>query len=133
MGEAARATGVSVDTLRYYERAGVMPPVRRTSTGRRVYTRDDLGWTVFVLRLRATGMPLEEVRRYTRMVRDGQGTVPERRALLEEHRRTVGAAIAELQRAAAVLDGKIAHYAAAERGERLDCDTVPLDAAARIG
>lgn len=130
---AAEATGTTVDTLRYYEKAGVLPPIHRDGGGRRIYSDDDLGWISFVVRLRATGMPLERVAHYTQMVREGKGTVSQRRALLETHRDTVATAIDELGIALRALDAKIAHYAAAERGEQLDCDDVALDAAARIG
>lgn len=132
IAEAAAATSVSIDTLRFYERSGVMPPIERDAGGRRRYDDDDLGWIRFVRRLRATGMPLDRVAVYTRMVRDGDGTVSERKAMLEDHLLTVETAIDELLAAKRALDAKIAHYAAAERGEQLDCDDVELDAAARI-
>lgn len=130
---AATATETTVDTLRFYERAGVMPPVTRDTGGRRIYDDDDLGWIRFVRRLRATGMPLDRVAEYTHMVREGEGTVTQRRAMLEAHRDTIDTAIDELVVARRALDAKIAHYAAAERGEQLDCDDVHLDAATRIG
>ncbi|MFN3256619.1 MAG: MerR family transcriptional regulator [Ilumatobacter sp.] len=129
---AADATSTTVDTLRYYERVGVMPPVRRDGGGRRIYDDDDLGWIRFVRRLRATGMPLERVADYTRMVRAGEGTVQQRRTMLEEHRDTIDRAIAELEVARRALTSKIEHYAAAERGEQLDCDDVRLDTATTI-
>lgn len=129
---AAAATGTTIDTLRFYERSGVMPPVARDSGGRRVYSDDDLGWIRFVRRLRATGMPLERVAEYTAMVRDGDGTIEQRRAMLEAHLDTVNTAIDELLGARSALEGKIAHYAAAERGEELSCDDSHLDVAARL-
>lgn len=129
---AAAATSATVDTLRYYEKVGVLPAIRRDEGGRRIYSDDDLGWISFVVRLRATGMPLGRVAEYARMVREGEGTVAQRSAMLREHRDTVGTAIAELEIALRALDAKIAHYAAAERGEQLDCSDVALDAAARI-
>lgn len=129
---AATATNTTADTLRYYEKVGVIPAIHRDDGGHRIYDDDDLGWISFVLRLRATGMPLERVADYTRMVREGEGTVAQRRAMLEDHRDTVSAAIAELEVALRALEAKIAHYAAAERGQQLDCDDVALDAAARI-
>jgi DNA-binding transcriptional MerR regulator len=130
---AAEATSTTVDTLRYYERIGVIPSIDRDDGGRRIYSDNDLGWIGFVLRLRATGMPLERVADYSRMVREGEGTVAQRRALLEDHRDTVATAIAELEIARGALDAKIAHCAAAERGEQLHCSDVALDAAARVG
>ena len=61
IGEAAQITGLSVDTLRYYERAGLIDPVRRERNGRR-YEETDLLWLAFLRRLRATGMPIAQVR-----------------------------------------------------------------------
>lgn len=126
IADAAEATGTSIDTLRYYEKAGVLPDIARTAGGQRMYSADDLGWIAFVRRLRATGMPMRQIAEYTGMVRRGDGTVGERRRLLEQHRQSVAAAIDELTEALQVLDAKIVHYEAAERGVGLDCPEVPL-------
>jgi DNA-binding transcriptional MerR regulator len=126
IGEASEATGVSADTLRYYERVGILPPIRRVGGGSRRYGADDLGWVVFVRRLRATGMPVEKVVRYTDLAQQGDATASERWALLAEHRERVAAAIDELQVALASLDAKLASYEALERGVVLPCSTEPL-------
>lgn len=121
ISQTAEACGVSVETLRYYERAGVLPPIARSSSGQRAYSADDVGWVRFVRRLRATGMSMQRIAVYATMVREGEGTVAERRRLLADHRATVAAAIAELGEALDVLDRKIAHYEAAEAGVDVDC------------
>ncbi len=126
IGDAANATGATIDTLRYYERAGVLPDIQRSSNGRRVYSADDLGWITFVRRLRATGMSMQRIGEYTAMVRAGEGTISERRRFIEDHRETVAEAIVELTGVLGVLDRKIAHYQAAERGIDLDCSDTPL-------
>ncbi|MGH9133947.1 MAG: MerR family transcriptional regulator [Ilumatobacteraceae bacterium] len=126
IGEASLETGVSIDTLRYYERVGVLPPIRRRAGRQRSYTADDLGWITFVRRLRATGMPVEQVSHYVEMVRHGDGSLAERRGLLEAHRDTVRAAVAELHEALEILDRKILHYEAAERGVDIACSDTPL-------
>ena len=126
IAETAEACGVSVDTLRYYERAGVLPEIGRNQLGQRIYRTDDLGWISFVRRLRATGMSMQRITTYITMVREGEGTVGERRQLLSDHRATVAAAIVELTEALNVLDRKIAHYSAAEAGIDLDCSPEPL-------
>lgn len=133
ISETSAATGVSVDTLRYYERASVLPNIRRSSAGQRVYNTDDLGWIVFVRRLRATGMPIRQVRAYTHMVRAGDGTVAERREVLEGHRQNVAAARDELTTALEVLDRKIAHYEAAERGVDVSCSVDQLRHVNKLG
>jgi DNA-binding transcriptional MerR regulator len=68
IAEAARRTGVSVHTLRYYERAGlVVTPVDRTASGQRRYQQLDLDWINVCTRLRATGMPIRTIRRYAEL------------------------------------------------------------------
>lgn len=111
IAEAARLTGVSVHTLRYYERAGlVITAVDRTSGGRRRYRADDVRWITICTRLRATGMPIKSIRRYAQLVAAGQGNEQERLELLESHRAEVTAQVAELQQALKVLDRKIDIY-----------------------
>lgn len=132
IAEAGALTGTSSDTLRYYERAGVMPTIGRTHGGQRVYTSEDLGWITFVRRLRATGMTIQRIAEYTTMVRQGEGTITERRRIIEEHRATVAAAVAELTTVLGVLDRKIEHYEAAERGIDLDCSEKPLRHASQL-
>jgi DNA-binding transcriptional MerR regulator len=111
IAEAARRTGVSVHTLRYYERAGlVVTPVDRTSGGRRRYHQLDLDWIVVCTRLRATGMPIREIRRYAELVAAGHGNEKERLALMEAHRDNVVATLAEVQEHLKLIDHKIDVY-----------------------
>ncbi len=126
IAEASAATGASADTLRYYERAGIMPAISRTDGGQRTYTPDDLGWITFVRRLRATGMSMQRIAEYTTMVRNGDGTIADRRRMIEDHRATVAAAIEELSGVLTVLDRKIEHYEAAEQGIDVSCSEQPL-------
>ena len=132
IAEAGTATGTSPDTLRYYERAGIMPAIGRTRSGRRVYTADDLGWISFVRRLRSTGMSMQTIAEYTAMVRAGDGTVADRRRMIEDHRATVAASIEELHDVLAVLDRKIEHYEAAEQGVDVGCSDQPLRHTSRL-
>ena len=111
IADAARRTGVSAHTLRYYERAGlVVTRVDRTSGGRRRYRQLDLDWIKICTKLRATGMPIKTIRRYADLVAAGRGNEPERLALLEEHRADVLARLAELQENLALIDRKIGVY-----------------------
>lgn len=111
IAEAARRTGVSVHTLRYYERAGlVVTPVDRTSSGRRRYRQLDLDWITICTRLRATGMPIRAIRRYAQLVQAGYGNEQERLELLEAHRDAVTAKIAELRQNLELIDHKIDVY-----------------------
>jgi DNA-binding transcriptional MerR regulator len=111
IAEAARRTGVSVHTLRYYERAGlVVTPIDRTFGGRRRYQKLDLDWITVCTRLRATGMPIKMIRRYAQLVSAGPGNEQERLALLEAHRADVTAKLAALQENLKLIDHKIDVY-----------------------
>ena len=111
ISDAALATGVSVHTLRYYERAGLMlDAVGRASSSHRRYTEDEVRWVVLLTRLRATGMPIRRVRAYAELVRSGDGNEDDRLALLEAHREAVLAQIADMQRSLEAIDAKIDLY-----------------------
>ena len=111
IAEAARRTGVSVHTLRYYERAGlVVTTVERTGGGRRRYRQQDLDWITMCTKLRATGMPIKTIRRYAQLVSAGRGNEQERLALMEAHRAGVTAKIAELRENLKLIDRKIDVY-----------------------
>lgn len=110
IADAARASGVSVHTLRYYERAGLIDGIERAASGHRRYGEADLAWVEVLRCLRATGMPIRQIRRYAELARAGEGTEPERLALLEEHRAAVRAELAEVRRHLAFIDRKIAIY-----------------------
>ena len=98
-------------TLRYYERAGlVVTAVDRTAGGRRRYHQLDLDWIVICTRLRATGMPIKEIRRYAQLVSAGHGNDKERLALMEAHRDNVTAQLAEVQEHLKLIDHKIDVY-----------------------
>jgi DNA-binding transcriptional MerR regulator len=111
IAEAARRSGVSAHTLRYYERAGlVVTTVDRTAGGRRRYHQIDLDWIVVCTRLRATGMPIKVIRRYAQLVSAGRGNEQERLALLEAHRAEVSAKLAAIQDNLKLIDHKIDVY-----------------------
>ena len=111
ISEAARRTGVSPHTLRYYERTGlVITPVDRTHGGTRRYHKLDLEWITICTRLRATGMPIKAIRRYAELVAAGRGNEDDRLELLESHRDRVLAQIAELQDNLKLINHKIDVY-----------------------
>ncbi|MGK5682036.1 MerR family transcriptional regulator [Actinoplanes sp. URMC 104] len=110
VGEAAELVGLTVHTLRWYEQEGLVAPVERDTAGRRRYCEDDIGWLKLLIRLRGTGMPVRDMRRYAEMVRAGDHTMGERLQLFVEHRERVLAHIAELQQDLTMLDYKIAYY-----------------------
>ncbi len=107
--QAAARSGFSLDTLRYYEREGILPPVSRTTGGQRAYSESDLGTLGFLKCLRETGMPIERLRRYGELCRD-DGTLAQRIDLLEEHASAVDRQIEELRAQRARLDEKLEWY-----------------------
>jgi DNA-binding transcriptional MerR regulator len=111
IGRAVELTGLTADTLRYYERDGLMlRPVGRSSTGHRRYSESDLDWVRLVTRLRSTGMPIREVRQYAGLVRSGTGNEAERLELLLAHRKAVVQQLDEVQGHLAAIDYKISLY-----------------------
>jgi len=89
IAKAAAETGLSIDTLRYYERIGLVEPPARDSGGRRTYSDEDLAWLHFLTRLRTTGMPIRMMREYAQLRHRGDGTAARRRQILVEHRAEV--------------------------------------------
>ncbi|MDM4718773.1 MerR family transcriptional regulator [Micromonospora sp. WMMA1363] len=114
VGEAAERVGLTTYTLRWYEQEGLVAPVGRDSSGRRRYTESDVNWLLLLTRLRRTGMPVRDMRRYAELARQGDRTLGARRALFETHRARVLARIVGLEEDLKVLDYKIDKYRRAE-------------------
>ncbi|MEU8360115.1 MerR family transcriptional regulator [Nonomuraea sp. NPDC048882] len=111
IGQVAERTGLSVHTLRFYEREGLLAhPVRRGAAGHRVYDEDDIGWLGVCIRLRASGMPLTDIRRYTELVRAGQGNEVARLEVLRAHRERVLAQMHDLDECLKLITEKVAVY-----------------------
>lgn len=114
ISEVAQRTGLSVDTLRYYERAGLIAPVPRAAGGQRRYAAADLDWIGFLLRLRKTHMPVAQMQIFAQLRSQGDATMPVRRQMLEQHLEQVLSTIAAMQHSAQTLEAKIAFYRAGE-------------------
>ena len=111
IAEAAELTGLTAHTLRYYERDGLMlRDVPRSSSGHRVYAEADLRWVTMLTRLRATGMPIREVRHYAELCQAGAGNEAERLDLLRTHRARVLTQLAEVTEHLGAIDNKIGIY-----------------------
>jgi DNA-binding transcriptional MerR regulator len=111
IAEVAERTGLTAHTLRYYERDGLMlAAVDRAVSGHRRYSDRDLTWIEMITRLRSTGMPIRDVRRYADMVRAGDGNEAERLELLKAHRERVEAQLSEVTAHLRAIDHKIGLY-----------------------
>ena len=110
IADAAKASGITAHTLRYYEKAGLLESIDRNGSGHRRYREEDLERIRFLTKLRATGMPIREIRRYAELMGKGERTNGERLALLEAHRRTVLAQLEETARNLDLIEWKINFY-----------------------
>jgi DNA-binding transcriptional MerR regulator len=111
IGQVAERTGLSIHTLRFYEQEGLfLNPVHRGPGGRRVYSEDDVDWLTVCIILRASGMPLPVIRRYTDLVREGTGNEEERLTVLRGHQERVTAQMEELTRCLALINYKVGVY-----------------------
>lgn len=110
IGELARQSGLSIDTLRFYEKIGLIRPPARDAGGRRDYDPEVLVWVTFLGQLNATGMKQADRVIYARLRHQGAATLTARRQMLEAHREGLARRIADLERSMALLDDKITHY-----------------------
>ena len=114
ISQMAEASGLSAYTLRYYERVGLLRSIARGASGHRHFSSGDLAWVVFLVRLRATGMPIRTMQRFADLRQQGDATAGERRVMLEDHLALVREARAALQESEQLLAEKIVHYQAME-------------------
>ena len=119
IGEVARRTGLSIDTLRYYEKLGLIDSPWRQG-GQRAYDENIIAWLKFIKLLKATGMPLADVETYARLRREGERSSAQRREMLEHQRMVVLAKIDELKACIELLDYKIINYAEIEARHRAE-------------
>jgi MerR family transcriptional regulator, aldehyde-responsive regulator len=102
--------GLSADTLRYYERIGLIPPVNRTESGIRDYGEIDLKRVEFIKCMRSAGLPIEVLIEYVGLVQQGDQTIEARREILKEQREQLVAKMQEMQKTLDLLDYKIRLY-----------------------
>ena len=117
IGEFSKVTGLGIHTLRYYEHENLIIPLRNTSNRRR-YSEKDITWIAFIKRLKATGMPIKEIKKYAALRAKGDVTLSERMEMLIQHRQSLNEQIRQLQEHEAMLDEKIAFYRQEIEGHR---------------
>ena len=116
--QASESTGLSVHTLRYYERIGLLTSINRAANGHRRYSQADIERIGLFNHLRLTGMPLDEIRRYSLLLQYGEDSFPERHAILSAHRAVVEQQIADLQEMVAFIDYKLTLYCKSETKDK---------------
>jgi DNA-binding transcriptional MerR regulator len=110
ISEVSEKYDLSADTLRYYERVGLIPPVNRTDSGIRDYNELDLRRVEFVKCMRSAGLPVDVLIEYVGLVQQGDQTADARRGILIEQRERLLDKIEELQKVLGILDHKIEVY-----------------------
>ena len=110
IAEVSRKYDISADTLRYYERIGLSPPVPRTRGGLRDYGEESCGWIQLMKCMRAAGVQIEALIEYVDLFQQGDATLDARKALLVEQRDQLVSRMAEMQASLDLLNQKIARY-----------------------
>jgi DNA-binding transcriptional MerR regulator len=112
ISQLAEETGLSIHTLRYYEKEGILPPANRTESGNRVYDTDDIEWIKFACCLRDTGMTIAEMKKFAQLVIQGDETKRERVKELQQQNKRIKAQIEQLKNYMEVINYKIELYSA---------------------
>ena len=108
--QVAQITGLPASTLRFYEAEGLLPPVERNKANRRIYGDASMEWLSIVTCLKNTGMPIQEIRRFVGLCRQGDATLTERYRIVLAHRQATEARIAQLQKELEHINAKVAYY-----------------------
>lgn len=110
IAEVSERYDLSQDTLRYYERIGLIPHVNRNKSGIRDYNEEDCRWVEFIKCMRGVGLPIESLIEYVRLFQQGDDTVEARQQILQEQRQSLAARMEEMKAVLDRLDDKIARY-----------------------
>ena len=118
--EVSEKYGVTPDTLRYYEKVGMIPPVTRNASGIRDYTAEDIRWVELAKCMRASGLSVEAMVQYVRLFRQGDETIPTRLELLLSQKKELLEKRQKIDDALAWLERKIERYESAVETGVLD-------------
>ncbi len=110
IAEVSEKYGLSADTLRYYERVGLLPPVNRESSGIRDFNDVDIRRVEFIKCMRSAGLPIEVLIEYVALVQQGDDTIQARKEILQEQRELLAGRMKEMQKTLDLLDYKIGVY-----------------------
>ena len=110
IGQVAAKTGLTVHTLRYYEKEGLLPFVRKSSSGLRMFSDNDLGWLSIIECLKETGMPLKGIKQYIDWSREGDSTLPQRLEMFKQQQLKILTQIEQFQKYLQKIDYKVRLY-----------------------
>ncbi|MGG7159834.1 MerR family transcriptional regulator [Clostridium baratii] len=108
--EVSERFNLSQDTLRYYERIGLIPSINRNKSGIRDYTEEDCGWIEFIKCMRNAGLPIEVLIEYVNLFQKGDDTIEARKEILIEQRKQLEEKMNEMKKTIERLDNKILRY-----------------------
>lgn len=108
--QVSELTGVSADTIRYYEKIALIPPVKRNKNGVRTFDEEDLKWIKFTRQMRNAGLSIDGLTHYLALFSEGRQTVPERKQLLADQIAVLREKIGDMTEAVERLEFKLAHY-----------------------
>jgi DNA-binding transcriptional MerR regulator len=114
--EVSEETGITAYTLRYYEREGILPGVKRDESGNRFYDEESMEWLNFILALRSTGMPLSEIKQYVDWYLEGESTLAIRKQMMLDHRAKVEEDLRQTYKYLEQINYKLALYDMQEKG-----------------
>lgn len=110
ISEVAKRSGLSISTIRFYEKSGLCPFIERGADGKRVFSKTDADWLELLASLRTTGMPMNEMRAFAELYAAGDATIHARRAALLAHGQRLADRQAELDQCRTILDRKLQKY-----------------------
>lgn len=114
--EVSKETGITAYTLRYYEKEGLLPFVKRDQSGNRVYDEESMEWLHFILALRSTGMPLTEIKQYVDWYQEGESTLTLRKQMMLNHKAKVEEELRQMYKYLEQINYKLALYDLQEKG-----------------
>lgn len=118
IGEAAKMVGLTAHTLRFYDKEGLLPFVKKTSSGLRAFTESDIEWLKIIECLKGTGLPLKQIKQYIDWCMEGDSTIPQRLNMFIEQKKHVEEQKAKWEKHLAKINFKIKYYKdAAKHGD----------------
>ncbi len=110
IAEAAEISRLSTDTIRFYEKSGLLAPIPRDAAGHRAFSPGDMSWLDIISKLRTTGMPMKQMQLFAKLNAEGEHTIPQRYELLRAHQERVRERRAEIEACEKILEHKLAVY-----------------------
>lgn len=108
--QAAARLGLTASTLRYYDKEGLLPALKRSESGTRTFSDTDIQWLELICCLKNSGMPIIEIKRFMDLCLQGEDTCEERRKVLEKHKEDILKQMKVLQNSLCIINYKIDHY-----------------------